>query len=73
MKQDKQSTDKVILRSVRSTTVAVEKKYLLHIPRMCVFVDLGIQLEISMSNAKIFERNVTVYKMCLLIISKTFV
>jgi hypothetical protein len=71
MKQDKQRTDNVILRSVRLTTLAVEKKYLLHIPRVCVFVALGTQREMRKSNAKISEK-ITLYKMCVLIFYKNF-
>jgi len=36
MKKDKKRTDNEILKSFCLTTIAVEKKYLLHIPRVCV-------------------------------------
>ena len=62
MKQDKQGTDNVMLRNFRSTSVAVENKYLLHIPKVFMFVALGTQPEIYMSKAKIFERKFAVYK-----------
>jgi len=73
MKEDRQGTDNVILRSVLSTTVAVEKNYSLHIPRVCVFVASGIQFEMSISKANIFDRKFTVCKKCVLIFSKTSV
>ena len=84
---DRQRTYNVTLRCVRATTVAVEKKYVLHI--LSVFVALGVQHAMRMRHNVIcglsrstnfftlsykrqdLRKQGTEYKMCALIFSTT--